>query len=79
MTPEQFAEILCDDLDLNPLTFTPAIAQSVRQQIEAFPAEHLLEDHHDQRVIVKVEKSSIEMLGVSEFFVVLLVEVMLYL
>lgn len=25
ITPEIFAEILCDDLDLNPLTFIPGI------------------------------------------------------
>jgi hypothetical protein len=54
MTPEQFADILCDDLDLNPLTFTPAIAQAVRQQVEAFPTDNLLEEQSDQRVIVKV-------------------------
>lgn len=27
ITPEQFAEILCDDLDLNPINFIPAISQ----------------------------------------------------
>ena len=54
MSPEQFADILCDDLDLNPVTFTPAIAQAVRQQIDAYPADNLLEGQHDQRVIVKV-------------------------
>lgn len=27
ITPEQFGEVLCDDLDLNPITFVPAIAQ----------------------------------------------------
>ncbi|KAF5281672.1 hypothetical protein FQR65_LT14602 [Abscondita terminalis] len=56
ITPEQFAEVLCDDLDLNPLTFVPAIAQSIRQQLEAFPAEStgILEDSCDQRVIIKL-------------------------
>jgi SWI/SNF-related matrix-associated actin-dependent regulator of chromatin subfamily B protein 1 len=54
VTPEQFAEILCDDLDLNPTPFVPAIAQSIRQQIEAFPTDNLLEDQSDQRVIIKV-------------------------
>jgi len=56
VTPEQFAEILCDDLDLNPLAFVPAIAQSIRQQIEAFPTDNLLEDQSDQRVIIKVSQ-----------------------
>lgn len=54
ITPEQFAEILCDDLDLPPLSFVPAISQSIRQQIEAFPTDNLLDDQTDQRVIIKV-------------------------
>ncbi|XP_022179744.1 SWI/SNF-related matrix-associated actin-dependent regulator of chromatin subfamily B member 1 isoform X1 [Myzus persicae] len=54
ITPEQFAEVLCDDLDLNPLPFVPAIAQSIRQQIEAFNNDNILDDQHDQRVIIKL-------------------------
>ncbi|XP_077302019.1 SWI/SNF related, matrix associated, actin dependent regulator of chromatin, subfamily b, member 1 [Arctopsyche grandis] len=56
ITPEQFAEVLCDDLDLNPVTFVPAISSSVRQQLEAFPSElpALLEEHSDQRVVIKL-------------------------
>ncbi|KAF4517939.1 hypothetical protein B566_EDAN005306 [Ephemera danica] len=55
ITPEQFAEVLCDDLDLNPLTFVPAIAQAVRQQIDGFPTEPLIEElPADQRVIIKL-------------------------
>lgn len=56
ITPEQFAEVLCDDLDLNPLTFVPAIAQAIRQQLEAFPNEppSIIEENSDQRVIVKL-------------------------
>lgn len=54
ITPEQFAEVLCDDLDLPPLAFVPAIAQSIRQQVEAFPTDNLLEDQADQRVILKL-------------------------
>nr|prf snr1 gene [Drosophila melanogaster] len=55
ITPEQFAEVLCDDLDLNPLPFVPAIAQAIRQQIEAFPNDPpILEETCDQRVIVKL-------------------------
>ncbi|KAH6933813.1 hypothetical protein HPB50_018297 [Hyalomma asiaticum] len=53
ITPEQFAEILCDDLDLPPLSFVPAISQSIRQQIDAFPTDNLLDDQTDQRVIIK--------------------------
>lgn len=54
MTPEMFAEILCDDLDLNPLTFVPAIASAIRQQMESYPTDSLLEEQSDQRVIIKV-------------------------
>lgn len=54
ITAEQFAEVLCDDLDLNPLPFVPAIAQSIRQQIEAFNNDNILDEQHDQRVIIKV-------------------------
>ncbi|KAE8291753.1 SWI/SNF-related matrix-associated actin-dependent regulator of chromatin subfamily B member 1 [Larimichthys crocea] len=54
MTPEMFAEILCDDLDLNPLAFVPAIASAIRQQIESYPTDSILEDQADQRVIIKL-------------------------
>merc|ERR1711973_929546 len=47
---------MCDDLDLNPMTFVPAIAQCIRQQLDSFPAdgEALIEGQHDQRVIIKL-------------------------
>lgn len=35
ITPEMFAEILCDDLELPPTSFVPAIAGAIRQQLEA--------------------------------------------
>ncbi|KAL0272848.1 UNVERIFIED_CONTAM: hypothetical protein PYX00_005672 [Menopon gallinae] len=54
ITPEQFAEVLCDDLDLNPITFVPAIAQAIRQQLDAFPTDNILSEQYDQRVIVKL-------------------------
>lgn len=54
MTPEMFAEILCDDLDLNPLAFVPAIASAIRQQIESYPTDSILDEQTDQRVIIKV-------------------------
>jgi len=57
ITPEQFAEVLCDDLDLNPLTFVPAIAQAIRQQIDGFPTDSIIEENCDQRVIIKVKYS----------------------
>ncbi|CAG9791331.1 unnamed protein product [Diatraea saccharalis] len=56
ITPEQFAEVLCDDLELNSSTFIPAIATSIRQQIEQFPSEPpaILEEQSDQRVVIKL-------------------------
>ena len=54
ITPEQFAEVLCDDLDLNPTTFVPAVAQSIRQQLEATSAETGCDHSSDQRVVIKV-------------------------
>lgn len=54
INPEQFAEILCDDLDLPAPAFVPAIAQSIRQQIEAFPTESILDQQTDQRVLIKL-------------------------
>lgn len=57
MTPEQFAEILCDDLDLNPINFVPAVAQVIRSQVEAFPEPDPVpseEPVNDQRVILKL-------------------------
>ncbi|XP_023944021.1 SWI/SNF-related matrix-associated actin-dependent regulator of chromatin subfamily B member 1-A isoform X1 [Bicyclus anynana] len=56
ITPEQFAEVLCDDLELNTSTFIPAIATSIRQQIEGYPSEPpaILEEQSDQRVIIKL-------------------------
>ncbi|XP_037078037.1 SWI/SNF-related matrix-associated actin-dependent regulator of chromatin subfamily B member 1-like [Pollicipes pollicipes] len=54
ITPEQFAEVLCDDLDLNPLSFVPAVAQSIRQQLDTCPADVGYHDTTDQRVIIKL-------------------------
>lgn len=55
VSPEQFAEVLCDDLDLNPLVFIPAIATAIRQQVELFPPDtSILEEPCDQRVIIKL-------------------------
>ena len=56
LSPDQFAEVLCDDLDLNPLHFVPAITAAIQQQIENFPneSENLLKAQQDQRVILKL-------------------------
>jgi SWI/SNF-related matrix-associated actin-dependent regulator of chromatin subfamily B protein 1 len=55
ISPEVFAEILCDDLDLNSVNFVPAIAQSIRQQLENHPSDTIIEENTDQRVIIKVK------------------------
>lgn len=56
ITPETFAEILCDDLDLSPLQFIPAIAQAIRNQVKQYSTESeiALDKQTDQRVIIKV-------------------------
>lgn len=65
MTPEMFAEILCDDLDLSPLTFVPAIASAIRQQIESYPTDSILDEQMDQRVIIKVHVSICQVSSLS--------------
>ncbi|KAG5454875.1 SWI SNF, matrix associated, actin dependent regulator of chromatin, sub b, member 1 [Clonorchis sinensis] len=54
ITPEQFAEVLCDDLDINPITFVPAIVSAIKQQVDAHPVEDLLVGQTDTRVIIRL-------------------------
>lgn len=59
ISPEQFAELLCDDLDLPPQTFVQPVAQSIRQQVEAFQTldpnqESVYSQVADQRVLIKL-------------------------
>jgi len=56
LAPEQLAEIICDDLDLNPVNFVPAITAAINQQLESFPTEgdNLLKEQRDQRVVIKL-------------------------
>jgi len=56
VTPEMFAEVLCDDLDLNPVHFVPAISAAIQQQLDAFPSDqdNLLKEQMDQRVVIKL-------------------------
>ena len=56
ISPEQFAELMCDDMDLNPLHFVPAISSAIRQQIEGHPTENVMEGQEDQRLTIKVVK-----------------------
>ena len=53
ITPEIFAEILCDDLDLNPVMFVPGIAQAIRQQIGSHQTDPMT-NNDEQRIIIKV-------------------------
>lgn len=54
ITPEQFAEVLCDDLELPASQFVSTIASSIRQQCDQFTTDMIPEDEEDRRVIVKV-------------------------
>lgn len=56
ITPEMFAEILCDDLDLPVQVFVQHIAASIRQQLEAHTAVEQASDasHADQRATLKL-------------------------
>ncbi|XP_071479899.1 SWI/SNF-related matrix-associated actin-dependent regulator of chromatin subfamily B member 1-like [Diadema setosum] len=55
ITPEMFAEILCDDLDLPATTFVQPISQAIKTQIEAYPTDtSILDAQTDQRVILKL-------------------------
>ncbi|KAF9153573.1 Chromatin structure remodeling complex protein sfh1 [Linnemannia schmuckeri] len=56
MTPEKFAEILCDDLDLNQAKFVPEIAQSLRNQIAEFePVAEVQVPTEGSRVTIQLD------------------------
>lgn len=56
ITPETFAEVLCDDLDLSPMQFVPAIAQAIRNQVKQYSTEPdvAYDKQMDQRIIIKL-------------------------
>ena len=56
ITPEMFAELLCDDLQLNPQVFANAIAAQIRGQIEQTPSsvKEIFAGQTDKRVIIKL-------------------------
>ena len=64
ISPEQFAELLCDDLELPMSTFVPAIAQSLKQQLEQYNNDLIPQDEEDRRVIVKVRGVSVKLMCV---------------
>ncbi|KAF9994493.1 Chromatin structure remodeling complex protein sfh1 [Modicella reniformis] len=56
LTPEQFAEILCDDLDLNVSKFVPEIAQSLRSQIAEFePVAEVPVPNEGSRIVIQLD------------------------
>ncbi|KAF9951485.1 Chromatin structure remodeling complex protein sfh1 [Mortierella alpina] len=56
LTPETFAEILCDDLDLSPAKFVPEIAQSIRNQIAEFePVAEVQVPNEGSRVVIQLD------------------------
>ena len=57
VTAEQFAEVLCDDLELPPGSFAGPIAQSIRQQCDQFSHDMIPDDEEDRRVIIKVSQN----------------------
>lgn len=59
MTPENFAEILCDDLDLNLAKFVPEIATSIRNQIAEFePVAEVQVPNEGSRCVIQVPEMS---------------------
>lgn len=58
LTPEKFAEILCDDLDLSTAKFVPEIAQSIRSQIAEFePVAEVQVPTEGSRVVIQVNET----------------------
>ncbi|KAG0023569.1 Chromatin structure remodeling complex protein sfh1 [Entomortierella chlamydospora] len=56
LTPEKFAEILCDDLDLSTAKFVPEIAQSIRNQIAEFePIAEVQVPTEGSRVVIQLD------------------------
>lgn len=55
LTPEKFAEILCEDLELPLDKFVPPIAESIRSQVLDFEAIHEVELPAESiRVVINV-------------------------
>lgn len=55
LTPEKFAEILCEDLELPLDKFVPPIAESIRSQVLDFEAIHEVELPPESiRVVINV-------------------------
>jgi SWI/SNF-related matrix-associated actin-dependent regulator of chromatin subfamily B protein 1 len=70
ISPEIFAEIICDDLDLNPNSFITGIAQSIRQQLENYPSDTFIEENTDQRVLIKVSNFDLAKTLITNFLTI---------
>jgi len=58
MTPENFAEILCEDLDLNMAKYVPDIVASIRSQIAEFePIAEVQVPSEGARAVIQVKIS----------------------
>jgi hypothetical protein len=60
LTPERFADILCEDLHLPPAQFVDAIVASIREQLEEYhlyaPNAHMKEPEENKAAEVVVEQ-----------------------
>eukprot|EP00117_Sycon_ciliatum_P028550 scpid61358/ scgid22922/ SWI/SNF-related matrix-associated actin-dependent regulator of chromatin subfamily B member 1 len=54
ITPEQFAELLCDDMELPSPLFVQPIANAIRGQVEQHPGDLVAMDEEDRRVPIKL-------------------------
>ncbi|KAI9315734.1 hypothetical protein BX666DRAFT_347045 [Dichotomocladium elegans] len=56
LTPEKFAQMLCDDLSLPTSKFMPLIAESIRTQVVDFETVHLVElPAENIRVVINLD------------------------
>jgi chromatin structure-remodeling complex subunit SFH1 len=57
VTPDQFANIMCLDLDIPPQVFAPQISSAIRTQIEEYApvAEIQIPEETEMRVIVNIQ------------------------
>ena len=57
VTPDQFANIMCLDLDIPPQVFAPQISSAIRTQIEEYApvAEIQIPEETEMRVIVSLQ------------------------
>jgi len=56
ITPEDFADILCDDIDIPAATFSPLIAGSIRSQLQEYESMAAIElPEDDCRVVIQLD------------------------